>query len=154
MSTEVDAYQMEQEVVQQIRSSRDRIDAELSKVIIGQKDVIEQLLIALFSGGHCLITGAPGLAKTLLVRTIAHPSIAFASDPATADIEALLFTGPPDQADRLRRTLAARDGAIVPLLQDRADGSYDLTRLVVEKVASINTTAAGGNASLMSLAGE
>ena len=89
-----------------------------------------------------------------LVRTIAHPAIAFASDPATADIDALLFTGPPDQADSLRRTLAARDGAIVPLIQDRPDGSYDLTRLVVEKVASINTTAAGGNASLMSLAGE
>ena len=46
-----------------------------------------------------------------LVRTIAHPAIAFASDPATADIDALLFTGPPDQADTLRRTLAARDGA-------------------------------------------
>ena len=43
--------------------------------------------------------------------------------------------------------LAARDGALVPLIQDRPDGSYDLTRLVVEKVASINTTAAGGNAS-------
>ena len=89
-----------------------------------------------------------------LVRTIAHPSIAFAADPATADIDALLFAGHPDQADSLRRTLAARDGALVPLIQDRADGSYDLTRLVVEKVASINTTAAGGNASLMSLAGE
>ena len=52
------------------------------------------------------------------------------------------------------RALAARDGAIVPLIQDGPDGSYDLTRLVVEKVASINTTAAGGNASLMSLAVE
>ena len=89
-----------------------------------------------------------------LVRAIAHPSIAFAADPATADIDALLFTGPADHADSLRRTLAARDGAIVPLILDRPDGSYDLTRLVVEKVASINTTAAGGNASLMSLAGE
>jgi RHH-type proline utilization regulon transcriptional repressor/proline dehydrogenase/delta 1-pyrroline-5-carboxylate dehydrogenase len=89
-----------------------------------------------------------------LVRTIAHPAIAFASDPATADIDALLFTGSPDQADTLRRTLAARDGPLVPLIHDRIDGSFDLTRLVVEKVASINTTAAGGNASLMSLAGE
>ena len=42
----------------------------------------------------------------------------------------------------------------MPLIQDRADGRYDLTRLVVEKAASINTTATGGNASLMSLAGE
>ena len=45
--------------------------AEIRKVIVGQEDVIESLLIALFSGGHCLLTGAPGLAKTLLVRTIA-----------------------------------------------------------------------------------
>ena len=89
-----------------------------------------------------------------LVRTIAHPAIAFASQPATADIDALLFAGPPETADTLRRTLAVRDGALAPLIQDRPDGSYDLTRLVVEKVASINTNAAGGNASLMSLAGE
>ena len=52
------------------------------------------------------------------------------------------------------KATSTREGAIVPLVPDRADGSYDLTRLVVEKVASINTTAAGGNASLMSLAGE
>lgn len=83
---------MEQEVVQQIRTSRDRIDSELSKVIVGQKDVIEQLLIALFSGGHCLITGAPGLAKTLLVRTIAQifrlqfQRIQFTPDLMPADI--------------------------------------------------------------------
>jgi len=92
LPTEVDAYQMEQEVVQQIRTSRDRIDSELSKVIVGQKDVIEQLLIALFSGGHCLITGAPGLAKTLLVRTIAQifrlqfQRIQFTPDLMPADI--------------------------------------------------------------------
>ncbi len=81
-----------------------------------------------------------------LVRTIAHPAIAFAADPATADIDALLLAGPPDQADSLRRTLAARDGAIVPLIQDRADGSYDLTRLVAQRVASVNTMAVGGSA--------
>src|ERR1051325_4894708 len=44
----------------------------LSKVIVGQQDVIDQILIALLSGGHCLITGAPGLAKTLLVKSIAR----------------------------------------------------------------------------------
>ena len=55
----------ERELITQLRSLRKDIDAELSKVIIGQKDVVEQLLISLLSGGHCLITGAPGLAKTL-----------------------------------------------------------------------------------------
>ena len=57
----------------------------------------------------------------------------------------------PHESDGLH-TLAA--AALAPLIGDRADGGCDLTRLVVEKVASINTTAAGGNASLMSLAGE
>src|SRR3954467_9041359 len=52
--------QAETEIVQQIR-----------RVIVGQEEVLEQVLIALFVGGHCLITGLPGTAKTLLVRTIA-----------------------------------------------------------------------------------
>src|ERR1700728_3460260 len=56
----------------QLQAVRPRILAELGKAIVGQRDVIEQLLIALLSGGHCLITGAPGLAKTLLVKSIAQ----------------------------------------------------------------------------------
>jgi MoxR-like ATPase len=66
------SYQAEQQTVEQLIASRTRIDQELSKVITGQKEVIEQLLISLFAGGHCLITGAPGLAKTLLVKSIAQ----------------------------------------------------------------------------------
>src|SRR5437016_7982168 len=62
----------EKQTVEQIISSRAQIQSELAKIIVGQKQVIEQLLIALFAGGHCLITGAPGLAKTLLVKTIAR----------------------------------------------------------------------------------
>ncbi len=62
----------EQQVVEHLRASRARIDEELSKTIVGQKDVVQQLLISLLSGGHCLITGAPGLAKTLLVRSVAQ----------------------------------------------------------------------------------
>jgi MoxR-like ATPase len=65
-------YDDDQRVVELIRASRQDIDRELSKVIVGQKEVIEQLLISLFAGGHCLITGAPGLAKTLLVNSIAQ----------------------------------------------------------------------------------
>jgi len=92
VTTEIATYEAEQEVVELIRGSRQRIDAELSKVIIGQKDVVEQLLISLFAGGHCLITGAPGLAKTLLVRSIAQvfhlkfQRIQFTPDLMPADI--------------------------------------------------------------------
>jgi len=54
-----------------VAAGRERILAELRKVIVGQDEVVEQVLIALFTGGHCLITGVPGLAKTLLIKTIA-----------------------------------------------------------------------------------
>ncbi len=92
MTTRVDSYEMEQQVVERIQASRDRIDTELSKVIIGQKEVIMELLISLFAGGHCLITGAPGLAKTLMVRSIAQifhlkfQRIQFTPDLMPADI--------------------------------------------------------------------
>jgi MoxR-like ATPase len=82
----------EQETVERLTSGRGRIQAELAKVIVGQRDVIEQILIALFSGGHCLITGAPGLAKTLLVKSIAQifhlkfQRIQFTPDLMPADI--------------------------------------------------------------------
>jgi len=56
---------------EQVAEGRARILAELRKVIVGQDEVVDQVLIALFTGGHCLITGVPGLAKTLLIRTIA-----------------------------------------------------------------------------------
>ncbi len=72
MSIETMTVEEEARIVEQIREGRQQITSELSKVIIGQHDVIEQLLICLFAGGHCLITGAPGLAKTLLVSSVAQ----------------------------------------------------------------------------------
>jgi MoxR-like ATPase len=56
---------------EKVAEGRERILAELRKVIVGQDEVVEQVLIALFTGGHCLITGVPGLAKTLLIKTLA-----------------------------------------------------------------------------------
>jgi MoxR-like ATPase len=92
VSSGVDSFEAQQQVVEQIRESSERIEAELSKVIIGQRDVTSQLLISLFAGGHCLITGAPGLAKTLLVRSISQifhlkfQRIQFTPDLMPADI--------------------------------------------------------------------
>ena len=58
---------------------------ELSKVIVGQTEVVEQVLTAMFCPGHVLLVGVPGLAKTLLVKTISDvlicPSSAFSSRP-------------------------------------------------------------------------
>ena len=84
--------QEEREAVERLTTGRAQIETELSKVIVGQKEVIEQILIALFAGGHVLITGAPGLAKTLLVKSIARifhlkfQRIQFTPDLMPADI--------------------------------------------------------------------
>ena len=67
-----DLSQDEIQAVEQLGSAHDSIRHELSKVIIGQDDVIEQLLIAVFSQGHCLLEGVPGLAKTLMVSTLSR----------------------------------------------------------------------------------
>ena len=56
---------------ERVAEGRERILTELRKVIVGQDDVVEHVLIALFTAGHCLITGVPGLAKTLLIKTLA-----------------------------------------------------------------------------------
>jgi MoxR-like ATPase len=60
------------ERVARFQKVRDDILTQVHRVIVGQEEVIEQVLIALFVGGHCLITGLPGTAKTLLVRTLAN----------------------------------------------------------------------------------
>jgi len=58
--------------IQRFQNVRDNILGQIRRVIVGQDEVIEQVMIALFVGGHCLITGLPGTAKTLLVRTLAQ----------------------------------------------------------------------------------
>ncbi len=87
-----DAFNTERETAERLIAGRARIEAELGKVIIGQREVIEQIMFALLAGGHCLITGAPGLAKTLLVKSIAQvfhlkfQRIQFTPDLMPADI--------------------------------------------------------------------
>ncbi|MCH8169668.1 MAG: MoxR family ATPase [Bacteroidetes bacterium] len=60
------------ELVEKLNESIKKIKAEISKVIIGQEDIIDQLLISLLAKGHCLLVGVPGLAKTLLIKTLAQ----------------------------------------------------------------------------------
>src|SRR4051794_38532902 len=66
-----DAAQLQQRI-ERFHAVRDGIITQVRQVIVGQTDVLDQILIALFVGGHCLITGLPGTAKTLMVRTIAE----------------------------------------------------------------------------------
>ncbi len=61
----------EVEILKEISRARERILHQMHRVIVSQDDVIENLLVGLFAGGHCLLIGVPGLAKTLMVRTLA-----------------------------------------------------------------------------------
>ncbi|HOW72478.1 MAG TPA: AAA family ATPase, partial [Phycisphaerae bacterium] len=80
--------------VQRLRAAYDRILAELSKVIVGQDRVLEELLIALFAGGHCILEGVPGLAKTLMISTLARSlNLTFSRIQFTPDLMPSDITG-------------------------------------------------------------
>jgi MoxR-like ATPase len=122
--------------------ARERIHHELGKVVIGQKNVIEQILIAMLTGGNCLITGAPGLAKTLLVKSLAQVfrldfnRIQFTPDLMPADItgmeilqdtpegRALRFVQGPVfaqmlLADEINRTPPKTQAALLEAMQEK-----------------------------------
>ena len=150
-----DAGQAAEHAAARVREGRERILAELRKVIVGQDEVLELVLVALFSGGHCLITGVPGLAKTLLIKTLArvlHLSfkrIQFTPDLMPADItgtevleesnghRALRFVKGPVfaqiiLADEINRTPPKTQAALLEAMQEyhvtAAGRTYDLER--------------------------
>lgn len=59
-------------LVEKLSASVNNIKSEISKVIVGQTEIVDQLLISLFARGHCLLVGVPGLAKTLLIKTLSE----------------------------------------------------------------------------------
>ncbi len=65
-------FSSDKEGVDQLAQSFKDLSSEIGKVIIGQKDVVQSVIISMFSNGHCLLVGVPGLAKTLLVSTISQ----------------------------------------------------------------------------------
>jgi len=60
-----------QALIEQFKTRRDQVVAELGKTIVGQLPVIDQMLAAVFARSHCLLVGVPGLAKTMMVRALA-----------------------------------------------------------------------------------
>ena len=82
----------ELETVERFHTELKKIDHEIRKIIVGQKDVVDQVMISMLSGGHSIITGVPGLAKTLLIATVAQvlhldfKRIQFTPDLMPADI--------------------------------------------------------------------
>ena len=80
--------------IDELRSTFDRLKKELSKIIVGQEDVIEQLCICLFARGHGLLMGVPGLAKTLLISRLAETmSLSFSRIQFTPDLMPMDITG-------------------------------------------------------------
>ncbi|TDI18250.1 MAG: MoxR family ATPase [Acidobacteria bacterium] len=134
-----------QALVEEMLDSQKKILKELRKVIVGQDEVIEQVLISLYVGGHCLITGLPGLAKTLLVHSVAQTlglifkRIQFTpdlmptditgteiieEDPATGRRRLEFVPGPVFAnvilADEINRTPPKTQAALLEAMQERA----------------------------------
>ncbi|MCA9196573.1 MAG: AAA family ATPase [Planctomycetales bacterium] len=130
--------------VQRLREAREKIEQQLSQVIVGQQHVVEELLITLFARGHCLLEGVPGLAKTLMISTLAKTlnlsfnRIQFTPDLMPADItgteiiEENRSTGARERrflegplfaniilADEINRTPPKTQAALLEAMQER-----------------------------------
>src|ERR1041385_5961656 len=94
MSEVLAAVRDDAELIEELARGRTRIAQQIGKRVVGQEAVIEQLLIALFSRGHCLFVGVPGLAKTLLISTLAEAlSLSFSRIQFTPDLMPSDITG-------------------------------------------------------------
>ena len=130
--------------VSKLAEAREKIQEQLSRVIVGQEDVVEQILIAIFSRSHCLLEGVPGLAKTLMISTLAETldlsfnRIQFTPDLMPADItgteiieenrttgarERRFMEGPIFSnivlADEINRTPPKTQAALLEAMQER-----------------------------------
>ncbi len=98
------------ESLDHLRKSYDTIRAEIGRVVIGQNEVIEELLIAMFARGHCVLVGVPGLAKTLLVSTLAQTlNLSFKRIQFTPDLMPADITG----TEMLQEDKITRDRSFV-----------------------------------------
>ena len=96
------------ESIQKLSQARERVLDQLSRIIVGQHDVIEELMITLFSRGHCLLEGVPGLAKTLMISTLAKTlNLSFNRVQFTPDLMPADITG--TEIIEENRTTGARE---------------------------------------------
>jgi MoxR-like ATPase len=133
---------------ERVAEGRARILAELRKIIVGQDDVVEQVLVALFTGGHCLITGVPGLAKTLLIKTIADilhlefKRIQFTPDLMPSDITGTEILDEEQGSRRLRFVKGPIFAQII--LADEINRTPPKTQAaLLEAMQEFHVTAAG-----------
>jgi MoxR-like ATPase len=139
-----DMNQADLTAIKQLQSAYDDLKRQLGRVIVGQDEVIEQLLIALFSRGHCMLEGVPGLAKTLMISSLAKclsldfsriqftpdlmPSDITGTDfieknPATGNVDLKFRAGPLFAnivlADEVNRTPPRTQAALLEAMQER-----------------------------------
>ncbi len=133
-------YATETEAVNALNKSYNAIRSEISKVIVGQDDVVKSVLISIFSNGHCLLVGVPGLAKTLLVQTVSRvldlsfnriqftpdlmPSDIVGSEILDEDRHFKFIQGPVFSniilADEINRTPPKTQAALLEAMQEKA----------------------------------
>src|SRR3954469_10679017 len=131
-----------------VAEGRQRILAEIRKVIVGQDEVIDQVLMALFTGGHCLITGVPGLAKTLLIKTLAQIlDLSFKRIQFTPDLMPADITGTEilDESEGVRALRFVRGPIFAQiLLADEINRTPPKTQAaLLEAMQEYHVTAAG-----------
>ena len=144
MADEQAQEQSDREAVARLKQANDKLRGELAKIIVGQEQVIEELLIAIFARGHCILEGVPGLAKTLLVSSVARAMnlsfnrIQFTPDLMPSDItgteviqenkttgerELRFIAGPVFAnfilADEINRTPPKTQAALLEAMQER-----------------------------------
>ena len=138
-------------LVERLQEGHQKIKNELKKIIIGQDEVIQQVLLTLYTGGHCLITGVPGLAKTLLIKSIAQildlkfKRIQFTPDLMPSDI---IGTDVIEE-DRStgRRTLEFVKGPVFAniILADEINRTPPKTQAALLEAMQEHQVTAGGN---------
>lgn len=110
------AEEREAQAIQGLANAYSRMREEIGKVIIGQQQIVDELLVAMFSRGHCLLVGVPGLAKTLLVSTIAEIlQLSFRRIQFTPDLMPSDITGTDvlqDDPETGRRTFQFMQGPL------------------------------------------
>ncbi len=106
-----DAGHLDSTAISKLGVAREKIASQLSQVIVGQQHVIEELLISLFSRGHCLLEGVPGLAKTLMISTLSRTlNLSFSRIQFTPDLMPADITG-TEIIEENRTTGSASDGS-------------------------------------------
>ena len=133
-------FNIEVEAVDALHQTFNKIKSEIGKVVIGQDEIIKSVLIAIFSNGHCLLVGVPGLAKTLLVQTVASVldlnanRIQFTPDLMPSDIIGAEILGEDRHfkfikgpifsnvilADEINRTPPKTQAALLEAMQEKA----------------------------------